>query len=257
MKYILTGRVVTMNASRTVLESGAIYVDGNTITAVADANDNPPDGFAGAAIIDTQGVLFPGLIELHNHLSYNILQLWSVPKLFQDRGQWQRHPQYIQLVNGPMLLLSKSSDPRILAAIARYAETKCLLGGVTISQGISLKSDHLQKYYQGALRVVEDPTDNAFLKASTHIPDLQASDWEGFNAELKKAHCLLLHLSEGFDDAALAAFKALQKQPDGPWAITRALAGIHCAALGEAEFAVVQQHGGSMIWSPLSNMMLY
>src|SRR5438067_2298175 len=116
MKYILTGCVVTMDAARTVLRSGSVYVDGNLITAVADSAKPPPAGFEAAKKITTKGIIFPGLIELHNHLSYNILQLWSVPSAdssghtvapFKDRGQWQRHPQYVQLVNGPMLKLSQ------------------------------------------------------------------------------------------------------------------------------------------------------
>ena len=258
MKYILTGRVVTMDADRRVLPRGAVYVDGNTIVAVAAAAAKPlPAGFETAPKVKTKGIVLPGLIELHNHLSYNILQLWSVPKLFQDRGQWQRHPEYVRLVNGPMLNLSKSTDPRILSAIARFAETKCLLGGVTTSQGISLKSEKLQKYYEGAMRVVESPGETGFARAQTHIPDLDAKDWAGFNRELKKAHCLLLHLSEGFNAAALKAFKALQNEETKEWAISRALAGIHCAALGDDEFAVMGANGGSMIWSPLSNLMLY
>ena len=257
MKCILSGRVVTMDAARTVLPNGDVYLDGNTIRQVSGPSQPPPAGFESAKQIDTQGIIFPGLIELHNHLSYNILELWSVPKVFGDRGQWQRHAQYVQLVNGPMLILSKSTDPRVLAAIARFAETKCLLGGVTTSQGISLKSDRLQKYYHGAMRVVEDPSEPGFLKAATHIPDLHARDWDGFNKEIQKARCLLLHLSEGFDDTALDAFRALRNEQTGAWAISGALAGIHCAALGDAEFAVMRAHQGSMIWSPLSNLMLY
>jgi hypothetical protein len=257
MKFILTGRVVTMDAGRAVLPNGAVYVDGNMINQLSDAGEPPPAGFESAKRIDTKGIILPGLIELHNHLSYNILELWSVPKAFGDRGQWQRHAQYVQLVNGPMLILSKSTDPLVLAAIARFAETKCLLGGVTTSQGISLKSERLQKYYQGAMRVVEDPNEPGFFKAATHIPDLQAKDWESFNKEIQNAHCLLLHLSEGFDETALNAFKALQNEHTGAWAISAALAGIHCAALGDPEFAVMKAHQGSMIWSPLSNLMLY
>ena len=30
--------------------------------------------------------LFPGLIELHNHLSYDALPLWDVPKRFSNRA---------------------------------------------------------------------------------------------------------------------------------------------------------------------------
>src|SRR5215467_12703589 len=106
MKFILTGRVVTMDAARTVLPSGAVYIDGNTINSVSDAAKPAPAGFEAAKKIATHGTIFPGLIELHNHLSYNILQLWSVPQKFNDRGQWQRHAQYVQLVNGPMMQLS-------------------------------------------------------------------------------------------------------------------------------------------------------
>ena len=257
MKYILTGRVVTMDADRKVLRSGAVYVDGKTVAGVAKADDPVLAGFETAPKVNTKGIILPGLIELHNHLSYNILQLWSVPKLFQDRGQWQRHRDYVRLVNGPMLNLSKSTDLRILAAIARFAETKCLLAGVTTSQGISLKSEKLQKYYEGALRVVESPGETGFVRAQTHIPDLDAREWASFNRELKKAHCLLLHLSEGFNAAALKAFKALQNEQTKEWAISRALAGIHCGALGNDEFAVMGLNGGSMIWSPLSNFLLY
>ena len=35
----------------------------------------PPAGFDGIGPVDTGGTLFPGLIELHNHLSYNALPL--------------------------------------------------------------------------------------------------------------------------------------------------------------------------------------
>jgi hypothetical protein len=67
---------------------------------------------------------------------------------------------------------------------------------------------------------------------------------------------LLLHLSEGVDERARAAFLALQNS-QGDWAISSALAGIHCAGLQPEDFTVLGQHGGSMVWSPLSNLLLY
>jgi 5-methylthioadenosine/S-adenosylhomocysteine deaminase len=45
-------------------------------------------------------------------------------------------------------------------------------------------------------------------------------------------------------------------QPDR-WAITDSLIGIHCAALTEPDFATFAAHGGSMVWSLLSNLLLY
>src|SRR5205085_9603153 len=63
-------------------------------------------------------------------------------------------------------------------------------------------------------------------------------------------------LSEGTDEQAHTHFTALHLL-DGTWAITPALAGIHSLALTPADFQTLQEHGGAMIWSPLSNLLLY
>jgi cytosine/adenosine deaminase-related metal-dependent hydrolase len=256
MKYVLKGRVATMDAASTVLQTGSVYIDGQNIVAVQDSSASPPPGFAGATTAGRSGVIFPGLIELHNHLSYNALTMWSVPKKFADRGKWQNNAEYRHRVSDPMNTIAKSTDPHLLASLVRYVETKCLLAGVTSSQGISLKSDHLEVYYRSAMRVVEDPADHQFPKASTHIPDVAASEWTQFKKTLDHASCLLLHLSEGLDKAARKAFLALQNS-QGTWAISSALAGIHCTGLLPEDFAVLKSHSGSMVWSPLSNLMLY
>jgi hypothetical protein len=64
-------------------------------------------------------------------------------------------------------------------------------------------------------------------------------------------------LSEGTDDAAHKHFEALQLPNAAGWAITPALAGIHCVALKPPDFQVVAAHGASMVWSPFSNLLLY
>src|SRR3954467_11311252 len=155
-----------------------------------------------------------------------------------------------------MVTTARAGHPHLRASLGRYIETKCLLGGVASSQGISLQSDHLSAYYRGAMRAVEDPTEPQFPKASTHIPDIDASEWAQFKRTLDRASCLLLHLSEGLDDKARDAFLALRNS-QGEWAISAALTGIHCAGLHPEDFAVLATHGGSMVWSPLSNLMLY
>ena len=255
MKFVLLGTVATMDSTYAVLANGAIYVDGNAIVAVADRTAPPPAGFAGATLVETGGIIFPGLIELHNHLSYDALELWRVPQKFTNRGQWQNNADYKANVSGPMTTIANSRDAHLLAAVARYAETKCLFGGVTTSEGISLKGDNMETSYRSAMRVVDDPGDKQFPRARTHIPDLSASDWTMFKNELDKSSCMLLHLSEGLDAAARNAFLALKNGDQ--WAITAALAGIHCAALEPQDFAVMKENGGSIVWSPLSNLLLY
>jgi 5-methylthioadenosine/S-adenosylhomocysteine deaminase len=44
---------------------------------------------------------------------------------------------------------------------------------------------------------------------------------------------------------------------DGNWAITPALAGIYSTALTADDFRLLGEKGGAMIWSPLSNLLLY
>jgi hypothetical protein len=96
------------------------------------------------------------------------------------------------------------------------------------------------------MRVVEDPVERNFPKATTHIPDIEASEWAQFKKILDRASCLLLHLSEGLDDKARLAFSALQNGR-GEWAISTALAGIHCTGLQPEDFAVLAERGGSMV----------
>src|SRR4051812_28438221 len=95
-KLALAGRVVTMDPGFAVLARGTIYIDAGRIVAVTDAAGSPPPkappGFEHVKPVDVGGTIFPGLIELHNHLSYNALRLWDVPKKFANRDQWSGTP---------------------------------------------------------------------------------------------------------------------------------------------------------------------
>jgi 5-methylthioadenosine/S-adenosylhomocysteine deaminase len=254
-RYALEGRVVTMDASNQVLKRGTVYVKDGQIVALTPTGAPAPPDVADVTVIKTGGTIYPGLIELHNHLSYNILQLWQVPKKFTNRDQWAGLPAYRKLISGPMNVLGRTQG--YVEAIVRYVECKCLLSGVTTTQGIALFSNAgITRYYRGIVRNVEEPDDPALRAATSRIADVEATDAAKFLARLRSSSCLLLHLSEGTDSKARQHFQALQTSPSA-WAITSALAGIHCAALQPADFQVLGQQGGAMIWSPLSNLLLY
>jgi len=254
-KYALEGRVVTMDPSFTVFERGTVYVDGSRIAQVSPTGSPPPPGFQDAPMIGTRGTIYPGLIDLHNHLSYDALTLWQVPQLYTNRDQWGRHPDYRKLISGPMTVLGKT--PGYVEAVVRYVECKCLLGGVTTAQGIALFSNQgITRHYRGVVRNVEETGEDDLPDAATKISDVEAEDAEKFLERLQDSSCLLLHLSEGTDERARGRFQAL-RLADGTWAITPALAGIHCAALEPEDFDVLAERGGSMVWSPFSNLLLY
>lgn len=254
-RLALAGRIVTMDAAFTVLPHGAVYIDQGGIVAVQDASAPPPAGMEDVPAIATGGTVYPGLIELHNHLSYNALQLWDVPRRFTNRGQWGGTDEYRRLISGPMQVVGRT--PGLLPAVIRYVECKCLLGGVTTSQGVELFSNQgARRFYRGIVRNVEQTDDPALPEAATRIADVEATDATRFLARLAKSSCLLLHLSEGIDQAAREHFLSLHLA-DGQWAISPALAGIHCAALERQDFDVLAAHGGAIVWSPLSNLLLY
>ena len=153
-KLALSGQVVTMDDTFSVLRRGTVYIDQGGIVAVHDGTQSPPVGFESTTRIDVGGTIFPGLIELHNHLAYNALRLWHVPRLFTNRGQWGSTAEYQRLVTGPMKVMGLTED--VMPALVRYVECKCLVGGVTTSQGVGKN----RKDYRGIVRNFEDADDH-------------------------------------------------------------------------------------------------
>jgi cytosine/adenosine deaminase-related metal-dependent hydrolase len=256
-RFALRGRVVAMDIARTVLPDGVVYVEDGLITDVRPAADPAPVSCKDLTPVDTGATLYPGLIELHNHLPYNVLPLWQVPKKYGDRDQWggAANPAYHRLVTGPMTVLGQ--NPALMPAVVRYVEAKALINGTTTSQGVALFSDAgARRLYRGIVRTVEATDDPALAEAASRIADVEAADAGRFLARLGQPHRLLLHLAEGVDQAAREHFLALQYAP-GQWAINQNLIGIHCTGLTAADFTVLADHGGSMVWSPLSNLLLY
>ena len=252
---VLAGDVVGMDDALTVTRDGRVYINKGAIVAIRRSVDPAPAGFETAPVVNTGGTLFPGLIELHNHLAYNALRLWQVPKKYTNRDQWAGIPDYRKLVSGPMTVLGKT--PSLLPPLIRYVEAKCLVGGVTTSQGVALFSNAgIRRFYRGIVRNVEETEDADLPEAKTRIADVEAKDASKFLARLRRETCFLLHLSEGVDVKARAHFLALNLAPN-EWAITPQLTGIHCAALKPEDFAVMGTLGGAMVWSPMSNLLLY
>jgi 5-methylthioadenosine/S-adenosylhomocysteine deaminase len=257
-RWALRGRIVTMAARGDVLDRGTIYIDADRIAAVLPADQPPPQAFADVTAIDSAGTIYPGLIELHNHLSYNILPLWQVPKAYKNRDEWQNAAAYKSSVTGPMSAIALADNGTLLPAVVRYVESKCLLAGVTTSQGITLSnwSGTIHRYYKGVLRTAEIGAPPVLPLAHSKIPDIDAKDWAKFEHELQTASCFLLHLSEGIDAAARNHFLAL-RNAQNQWAIEPSLAGIHCTALNADDFRIMAQHQAHVVWSPLSNLLLY
>jgi cytosine/adenosine deaminase-related metal-dependent hydrolase len=243
-----------MNSGFDVYPDGLVYVDKDHIVAVHPADANAPTGFDGP-VVATAGTLYPGFIDLDNHLPYGILPLWDVPKRFANRNQMSSHPEYRRTISWPMMVLGQT--PQLAGAIAVYAQCKCLFSGVTTSQGLSLFSNAgLRRYHRGWLRNLHKTDDPLLPKATARIIDVSPGDAPKVLHSLQKATCLLMHLADGVDESAHRQFELLALS-DGRWAISSALAAVHCTALGKKDYAILAENAASMVWTPFHDLLLY
>jgi 5-methylthioadenosine/S-adenosylhomocysteine deaminase len=132
---VLLGRLVTFDPERPELQDGALYIGADElIHAVQGRTDPAPPGFESVRRVRTGGAIYPGLIDLHNHMVYNVLPLWSPPGQaapFSSRYQWPKHGSYEELVSDPANALGALAGKAHL----KYVEVKAVVGGVTAIQG--------------------------------------------------------------------------------------------------------------------------
>ncbi|MGB9562111.1 MAG: amidohydrolase family protein, partial [bacterium] len=93
-KIILLGKVVTMdelkNGAIEVIDDGFVAVEGEKIEYVGRISElgKLQIDSTRTIIIPTNGIIFPGLINAHDHIHYNFLPLWDIPKKYTNRYQW-------------------------------------------------------------------------------------------------------------------------------------------------------------------------
>ena len=253
-RYGLRGRVVTMNAARDVIADGIVWVADGSISDVTSANQTPPS-HAASPVFAVAGTIYPGMIELHNHLAYNTLPLFRIPRLYTKREEWQGTRGYRRYVSGPAGVVA--SVPELIRATIRYVECKSLIAGTTTSQGLTLRSTPIKHLYKGIVRNAEQPDDPALDPARPKIGDVVPEGRESFRKSLAGKGARIVHLAEGLPTSKAHDHFLDLRAPDGTWAIGPKFVGIHSTALTAPDLGVVDQHGGSIVWSPFSNLALY
>ena len=253
-KYILEGRIVTMGPQGNY-EDGAIYVHDGVIIDVLDEDADPPEGFEDAPHIRTGDTIYPGFIELHNHLCFNAMPYWQVNRQFSNSGQWKRLDAYRTRITKPTQVLG--GTPGVVEALVRYVECRALFGGTTTTQGLRLYTETgIGAFFQGLVRNVEEAGNDELPRVGSKIANPSKNKAEKYLTTMNKFPCYLQHISEGTDDTARNWFRNLQIDDD-EWAVNHRFCGIHATAFHEEDFAILSERGASVIWSPLSNFLLY
>jgi 5-methylthioadenosine/S-adenosylhomocysteine deaminase len=95
---VLRGTVVTMRPGAAVLDQGEVYAGDDGLIAAVTPGDPVPAGFQDAPRVAAGGLIYPGLIDLHNHLLYNSLPLWTEPS---RSTPWQSHNEWCRTTTPP------------------------------------------------------------------------------------------------------------------------------------------------------------
>jgi hypothetical protein len=221
---------------------------------VSAADEPAPAGFGNATRIDTNGLVYPGLIDLHNHMAYNCLSLWIAPGRttpWTRRDQWPNDPDYKPAISLPANALCHADGKAVL----KYVETKAAVGGVTAIQG----SAKLAHPFEGFMvRNVEFETFRGQLKKSVNQsvrPFDTPAQYAAAKKDLDDGHAFLYHLAEGTDPGLLKDYDGVRDHG----CLEPKFIGIHSTALQRAQFTEWHENasGGAIVWSPFSNLWLY
>jgi 5-methylthioadenosine/S-adenosylhomocysteine deaminase len=248
MTLVLTGAVVTMVEGAEPIPDGAVYIDGEgRVEAVQPAGVPPPAGYREAPRIDTGGTLFPGLVELHEHLVFATIPLWTPPATYESRYDWPLHPDYPRDISEPATVLGLLAGEALLG----YGQLKSLAGGVTTVQGSVRTTRRGTGWF---LRDVENETFGGTVSPAVSVVGPVAdADLPTSRREVGPVGRLITHLAEG---AAGHLRRELNVVEDAGLLDQRFI-GIHANALTADDLMTWGGYGGTLVWSPFTNLWLY
>jgi len=216
----------------------------------------------GVTRIALEGVVFPGLVDVHNHLTWNVLPHWSLPHIVKNRYEWQSMSEYAARLENPrnqLFAAGRGCD------MQRFAEVKALLGGATStlgSLGATAVEPQRNKCVEGLARNLDvfsglysEQLNSEPLRYVTAPLELDwkevASLRDGLaSGSLRSA---IFHVSEGVDAASRREFAMFKAQ-----GLLRSGATIvHGVALQAPDFEEMAVRGVGLVWSPRSNRELY
>jgi 5-methylthioadenosine/S-adenosylhomocysteine deaminase len=250
--YAIKGTIVTPDQ---VIEGGTILIQGNLIKEVG-ANMNLP---AGTVVFDTQGIILPGFVDLHNHLTWNLLPRWKPGIQFSNRYEWQLLPSYGIALATPHGQLMKEN---LGCEMSRYAEVKAIIQGETSVVGGLFPAQECEKgfarnldSYSGLKR--SNGQSEEKLSYEVFPLELDATNLATIYSGLDNGQltAFIVHLAEGKpnDASAIREFKMFDKRG----LLRPGVSIIHGISLKQADFHKMKSKGVGLIWSPRSNIELY
>lgn len=263
-----------------------VLVRGGKIQSVSRIKP-PLSGDAVFVKTDSEDWVFPGLLDLHTHATYNLLPLWeSVNAPFNNRFEWRSDVSYRESVRGASKKINTAENRTVLAV---FSELQAVAGGTSVLQeSTDLEKDDLRQHRTLICRDTTNPAD-LLMDASKKIlsvvdffrPDRQTGkpapvDWslEAYvkNRDQGKLGATLAHVAEGrsgvgsdrgVDPYSREEFETFMRHPafkDAAAVRETPLTIIHGCGIdvkNAQHIKFLRDRNISVVWSPVSNLLLY
>lgn len=244
--FALHGAVITPDAA---WSSGYVTVADGRLDRVSRRTPSS------TPVLETNGVILPGLLDLHGHPEFNVFAAWEPPRRYANRYRWRASEPYHLLVRDPQNTLLEQVPPRTQV---RYAEVRALVGGVTGIQGASGASTATM---EPLVRNVDLWAFGAHrARAMIDLPSASSRDLPRLAKILAaigtgEVTAFYLHLAEGIrsDERSASEFTRFLSLGGA----TPATNIIHGSALSDGDLRTAAELGCRLVWSPQSNLRLY
>ncbi len=271
-RFLLTGTVVTPD----VAFDGQVLVENALITCVMPGvGCSGEPGAAGATLIETRGVIAPGLIDTHNHILFDIFDDddWLPMATYVNHDQWPNEPRYQAMLDVKQCLENASQGKPAWCALSTYGNTaghiKCemdkwgelkgMIAGTTSIVGLPGTTAACFSSLSRSIDAPQNGLGTDRIQTSALFPPSRSSaDGVCNNFALARTDSYLIHVGEGVDARSLAEFARLGTVSTVPGCLYAPQTVItHGTAFTLAEFQAMAAAGMKLTWSPKSNVALY
>jgi len=271
-RFLLVGTILTPDQ----VIDGEVLVEADRITCVEEGTACESRSAAmGATVIQTNGIITPGMIDTHNHILCDVFDNDDLmpSKVYTNHNMWTTEAKYAAMLDVKQCLVNDSqgkptwcaNTPYGTAAgslrceFDKFGELKGLVAGTTSIVGLPGTSAACFGSIARSIDVAQNGLGiDAIQTSATFPPSKTSADGVCANFASGTTKAYLIHCGEGTDATALNEFATLSSVTTTPGCLMAPQTTItHGVAFGANEFTQMAQKGVKLTWSPASNVSLY
>lgn len=249
----IAGRIASMaNGATEEPVRGRVWIRDGEVVDVTMGNGRVA-GFSNAPEVDVaDAFVLPGFIDMHNHLAYNALPLWAEPgrtKPWLHNKHWTNADTYTESITEPAWVYAKACPEALLG----YVQVRAMAGGATGVQGWPTAN----RGYRTVVRNI-DAEDAGTGRNDLIYTSVVTKTGESLATAVRRmgdGSGFIYHCSEGQRGSRVLRDYTDLRRAEG---LLPTLIGIHCSAVDAGSWTKWSvADAGGVVWSPLSNLVLY